>query len=810
MFLIVVGADCEIWIAEIQFYVSATPPEAVLRYPQDVYSFLCLYDSIDLAPISPGFEGFVVSPSFPAGISFNRNTGEIEGVVSSPSRAVYQIEARDRITQTISRTNVTIEFVLCSTDWSLIEVVQVSHLNSETEQWRLLSEEDEMLGEGRGIDCGKSVIEISQYFCLPPGKEFAIQRKISEYGPSSRTGRVILRWHLVFRSSLLSWNTFAELPFDSCDSEWSEEGSEFALGECSTFRFASSLLLSRRSEWSLNGDSKVDYYWFYEDFEEDWRWRTVSMESIERVGNYYLRGWFSVDKSELEAVDLLLANTERVWIALNGQYLYDRACNPLSVTTIRISGDRLADGRNLLAIWIYRNQMNESNESNALNESNHTRQLIELNHSNQSNQTNPSNESKGYEAQGVLLRTVTSRAALWVGEELVSVSASSSLPDFYAPQAIDGDPTTLWKGKLENGLVILKLNFQPQLAMGISAYCITASQKELETAPTGWKVRVQTVEQTWMSLQSQNTILFHRRGEKRCFPVTDPSMQDRVVVAVEFVFQGNAWQTELDIAELHIETLAFDRVKRPPFAYPIEAIEYVLGVEFPDVETPQGFYTNFVTSSPLPLGVSLDSGSGRFIGTPAESSSNRPFRVVVQAELSSRRWSTTVILTPTVCSTPFSLVTVSLDHVEDVQSSLSFSLWSSAQLLTETFVSSSSSTFSRAFCVLQGDYRLQFEDASNAGFLSTTYTLQADGVSLAHGFFNPGFSSPSISFHAGLLLPPRSLWYYSLDDQEPLRTGSSPSIRSTRPGTSPSPAPSLSLPAIRSTSRPLSMWDPSI
>lgn len=670
-------------------------------------------------------------------------------MVSEPSTAVYQIQARDRLTQEIAHVNLTLAFALCPLDSMLLEVAQTSHQNSGTEQWKLLllpdssseeeEEEGEVLGEGRGVDCGPSTLQISQFFCLSPGRQFAIQRRIDPQGAASRTGRLTIRSHLPFRASERAWSTLAQLEFDVCAAEWSGEASTFGLDECATFRFASSLLLSRTSEWSLNTDGKVDYSWFEEDFEEDWRWRTATMDSIEQPGNLHLRRWFDAAKRDWEAVDLLFANTGAVWAALNGEYLFDRVCSPLSVVTVRISADRLREGRNLLAIQLSRG-WTQSNE-----------------------------------AQSVLLRAVYSREPLWVGEELVSMSASSSLPDYYPLLAIDGDPSTLWKGKLENGFAVLKASFQSALAMGISAYCITASPTELETAPAGWKVRVQSADLSWRALQTQNSVWFAHRGEKRCFPVTDRAMQSRVLIAVEFVFLGNAWQTEVSIAELQVKTMAFDRVERPPFLYPQESVPFVLGVAFPRIETPDGFYTSFVTSSPLPAGIFLDSGNGRFFGTSQQpssssssslSSSTRPFRVVVQAEANSNRWTTAITLVPSVCATPSSLVMISLEHLEDVQSFLSFSLWTAdAVLLAESLVSATaaSSAFSRAFCVPRGDYVLQFEDASNAGFLATTFSLSLDGIALAHGFFNPGFSSPRIPFHAGLLLPPQSLWYFSFD-----------------------------------------------
>ena len=478
-------------------------------------------------------------------------------MVSEPSTAVYQIQARDRITQEIAYVNLTIAFSLCPLDSMLLEVAQTSHLNSGTEQWKLLllsdssneeEEEEEVLGEGRGVDCGPSTLQISQFFCLPPGRQLAIQRRIDPQGAASRMGRLTLRSHLPFRASERAWSTLAQLEFDVCATEWSGEVSTFGLDECATFRFASSLLLSRTSEWSLNTNSKVDYSWFEEDFEEDWRWRTATMDSIEQPGTLHLRRWFDAAKRDWEAIDLLFANTGAVWAALNGEYLFDRVCSPRSVVTVRISADRLREGRNLLAIQFSRS-WTQSNE-----------------------------------AQSVLLRAVYSREPLWVGEELVSMSASSSIPDFYPLLAIDGDPSTLWKGRLENGFAVLKASFHSALAMGISAYCITASPSELETAPTRWKVRVQSADLVWRALQTQNSVWFAHRGEKRCFPVTDRAMQSRVLIAVEFLFLGNAWQTEVSIAELQVKTMAFDRVERPAFLYPQDSVPFVLGVDFPRIE----------------------------------------------------------------------------------------------------------------------------------------------------------------------------------------------------------------------------------
>ena len=414
-------------------------------------------------------------------------------MVSEPSSAVYCIEARDRITREVARVNLTIAFERCSTDSMLLEIAQISHLNSGTEQWKLVllpttnetatNEEEIVIGEGRGVDCGPSTLQVSQFFCLPPGRQFAIQRRLRADGAASRTGRLTVRSHEAFRTSTRAWSTLAQLGFDVCATEWSSEASAFGVDECATFRFASSPLLSRTSEWSLNGDSKVDCSWFEEDFEEDWRWHRVSMESLEHAGTFHLRGWFDVAKRELEAVDLLFAHTGTVWAALNGAYLFDRVCSPQSVVTVRISADRLRDGRNLLALRLVRGW------------------------------TQPS------AAPSVLLRAVLSREPLWVGGELVSMSASSSLPDFYPLLAIDGDPSTLWKGKLENGFAVLKASFQSSLAMGISAYCLTASPSELETAPTGWKVRVQSADLAWRALQTQSAVWFAHRGEKRCFPV---------------------------------------------------------------------------------------------------------------------------------------------------------------------------------------------------------------------------------------------------------------------------------------------------
>ena len=246
-------------------------------------------------------------------------------MVSEPSTAVYQIQARDRITQEIAYVNLTIAFSLCPLDSMLLEVAQTSHLNSGTEQWKLLllpdssneeEEEEEVLGEGRGVDCGPSTLQISQFFCLPPGRQLAIQRRIDPQGAASRMGRLTLRSHLPFRASESAWSTLAQLEFDVCATEWSGEVSTFGLDECATFRFASSLLLSRTSEWSLNTDSKVDYSWFEEDFEEDWRWRTATMDSIEQPGTLHLRRWFDAAKRDWEAIDLLFANTGAVWAAL--------------------------------------------------------------------------------------------------------------------------------------------------------------------------------------------------------------------------------------------------------------------------------------------------------------------------------------------------------------------------------------------------------------------------------------------------------------------------------------------------------------
>lgn len=725
--LFVAGSSTEIWISEIRMFASSTPPEFSFQYPNSHYTFLVDLDVIDIAPLSPGFEQFEVDPPLPAGISMNSVTGEIEGCGMIPAETTHEVTAYNRVTHEKVSTNLTLSLVTCDSDHQLVEVRQISQLNSGSERWRLVQGEN-IIGEGKGVDCGDHAIETVTYFCLEKGV-FELQRQLSESRVSTRSGHLVVRLNLVFRSSFQTWQTIAMLPFDQCRAEWSDERPAFSLDGCWSFLISTTLLASSESKWMVNTDGKMDPEWFEMDFVEDWRWKEETMNTLGRSVVYRLRRWIAVNRTEVEAVDVMLGYIQNVWIVLNGKYVVERKTNGVNPMIVRLSADRFNEDLNLIAIMF------------------------------------SCFDCDSYEIPSVLLHVVLNREPLWMNDDMVTIRSYSFVPDFPPLLAIDGNPYTLWKGNIENGISILSIEFDHSLAMGVNAYCITAPSQSLEAVPTGWRIHGRGTDRRWIVLQVQQSITFSRRGEKRCFPIVDLVPRFIVLTEIEFMFVGSPSQREIHIAELSLMTVALERTPLPSFDYPNNHIDYVVGVDFPTIETPCPLYTSYSTASLLPPGVRLDSGDGRFVGTPSEDATFS--QVEIQAIAPTQQGVTILQLTPVICQSPFARVSIIIDHTENVDSFLSFSLWKDSHLLQESFVLPTGGSFMKMFCVQNGLYRLQFNDASNAGFLETTYQLLVDDVSLHHGYFNPGFSSPSIRFVAGLLLPPHTLWYFSVDGSEP-------------------------------------------
>lgn len=154
--------------------------------------------------------------------------------------------------------------------------------------------------------------------------------------------------------------------------------------------------------------------------------------------------------------------------------------------------------------------------------------------------------------------------------------------------------------------------------------------------------------------------------------------------------------------------------------------------------------------------------------------SPEPFETVtveILAQGPKGRVSTKLTLSSKTCASPFSLVKLQLANIEDLSFFLSFTITDGKQnVVASSFVLPSMAPTPTVFtyCVETGDYVLSFTDKSNAGFTRASFSLFSDDILLQSGLFNAGFSNQRIPFFAGSILPGDStLWYYSLDDEEP-------------------------------------------
>lgn len=616
-----------------------------------------------------------------------------------------------------------------------LRIEWISYLTSSSEEWRLLNAEGREIASGNGEDCGQAAVAQSRLLCVDPGVYQLQQRVINRHtNVNGGTVNVQLSTPLWYRKEEKPYFvTVMSQSFARCSSTWSGPATS-QLSACAARFFSSGLIIDTEMTWSMTREKYMEPSWTHVNYHEDSRWYNTTLRDISYTEFYRLRGKFEVaDPSALEAVDLILVSLLHYTVYLNGKLLGE-VDNDYSdyVHSMRIASDCLLNGTNVLAIRV-------------------VRQL----------------RDRVYYAPIITLQPVFEATTYW-DDRAVYLSASNTRPGYSVSSLVDGNWKTNWVGEMKSGQVSVRVEFSALSSQMIRGYCLTSSTTTVLFSPVQWQVRIRSMDRRWYDVASVTRTHFHLPGERRCFPL---QLDNYVFVmsGMEIVFSSEGTQTMVELAELELITFSLLRFPLPAFSYGVRSVDVVANVEFPEIPLPSFLYSNYISTMPLPPGLILDNADGHFWGMSPE-----PFETVtveILAQGPKGRVSTKLTLSSKTCASPFSLVKLQLANIEDLSFFLSFTITDGKQnVVASSFVLPSMAPTPTVFtyCVETGDYVLSFTDKSNAGFTRASFSLFSDDILLQSGLFNAGFSNQRIPFFAGSILPGDStLWYYSLDDEEP-------------------------------------------
>lgn len=83
-------ASSDVRIYEMNLLVCNRAPPSSIKYPKSAYSFLALYETVSIEPVSSEFANCTCSPALPAGLELTPTCG-IKGVAQAASNATYVI-----------------------------------------------------------------------------------------------------------------------------------------------------------------------------------------------------------------------------------------------------------------------------------------------------------------------------------------------------------------------------------------------------------------------------------------------------------------------------------------------------------------------------------------------------------------------------------------------------------------------------------------------------------------------------------------------------------------------------------------------
>lgn len=616
---------------------------------------------------------------------------------------------------------------MCAYPNRIVDIEWVSYQQSVSEEWRLLNHQQEVIASDHGQECGPYTVSKVRHLCLAPDL-YTLQQRVVNRKTNQHGGHITMHvWvSTSYNDGSFPLSLFSQ-SYQGCTEEWSV-GTR--LSDCSAQTVSLSYLLDRDAWWRSTEDH-VPPSWADPNY-DDSRWDFLPLSNLYAACR--IRGQFIVsDISRLEAVDIVFTNALRFSVYVNGHSFGEVSIEYVQVThSMRVAADMLKEGVNTLAVRV-------------------SRQLWD----------------KRFVPLVIIIQPIYTSTPYWnPGEN--ELTASHTCWGYSVASLMDGNVNSDWKGEYRNGEVSVRASFPPIMSQMIRGYCLTSSSASALFDPEQWHVRIRSLDMRWTRVSTMTQIRFSSRSQRRCFPLFLPSL-GYVASGMEIVFTGEATPNAVQLSELSILTYSFTQSPLPPLSYGTPTVDVVTDVMFPALVLPSPLYTNFILLSPLPNGLYLDSADGHIWGKVSESFDT----VVVEigAESYQDKARTTLTLMSKSCESPFSLVTIQLNGLEDLSFFLSFVIVDAEQnVVASEFVPPSASPKATTFtyCLRSEDYQLRFTDKSNAGFLRATFSILSDGILLHTGFFNAGFSNHVIDFFAGSLLSPVStLWYYQMDDTEP-------------------------------------------
>lgn len=566
-------------LSEVSFYAVDMPiaPSDAIDYDGDKYFYPS--QSVSIEPKAKGFYDMSISPSLVSGLSFNANSGEVTGTVSSsaqPDTYTYTVTGKRYETgSTVYTGTLVIVVTECQGDHRRLSIKTHISTNRDAPFYRILQGATEVARVDTNVIYGTfgstTISSRSQTdsFCLPEG-DYAL-----EFGNN---------YHIDWTPG--SYVTlFSTLP----------DGSSFPIGTYSGMRLGSSIPFSLRfvmsgetAGWTYLADGTVPENWFATDFANEWSAIPETLPSVSQSVWLFRRQVTIPADADVDAYELRLAARAGVVVYLNGIEVYRR--NVAGAVTAASTSSSSSEDLNTFAFVGLAG-------ANYLHAGANTFAVAVVN-------ANAAAHELDFSATMVL------RSAVRIISHGVSLSAEAS----------DGDADNLFDGKVNDRLTadlddetFFQFTWTGERMEQINKYCLVSSSEKRGTEPKAFNVSVTVDGETWTRIATQSGVFFTERGQRRCFYIANPvAIRGMRVDGISVETEG-ADTVRLGLFDFLLENT--DNI--PALSYDNVVVEGLAGAAITPVAPTTDFYTSFTASPALPEGLFIGT-SGIIYGTVSE------------------------------------------------------------------------------------------------------------------------------------------------------------------------------------------------
>ncbi|KAK8803786.1 hypothetical protein WA158_001480 [Blastocystis sp. Blastoise] len=733
-------------IGEIFLNVCLQPivDPLVLTYPEVKYNLITYMSEVYIRPLSNGFTNFSVSPSLPDGLTITPENGLIQGIPTTISSTPLLIT----ITATSSRQtpgSSSITFIITSCDYPNVRL-DIHKMNSNLgtgalESFSLFDNNNELIDTQIGMNSDYVEIYTQTYkYCIPSGIYSITLESTDSFGwaRGSTLDVTIPSATTATTSTTTSTYTIARKSLLYTKKE--------------SFSF-STLFLSPISLTSYTPSTSVpDITWLFSSQEPQGftNYTTPSTPTTSRIWLYRIH--YSTSPSKLiHSYEFSFKARAGALIFVDGKPFFKANLNSWEFTlnTVPIKGKESSEPSE----WFY-----YTGCISTLSEGQHLFAVALI-------------QKEGYTP---IIEDFECKLRLLI--ESVSISRTWNMNAEHS-NTVSGDETaayhifeqnyyTRYIGYLNPSYPApqyITSSFQENRAETMNAYCIVNGFDHPDYDPISWVIEGSLDKQTFKELDREVNIKWTARSQKQCYYLFNQTVPYNYY-RLSFLQAATSFPTndKVSISELEFYIYDYARMSISDLSYSSLHLYGYINTDLSSVFPNHELWNNFDITPSLPLGLTIDTGTGVISGIPKDTLDQSYTISALGPQGLSR---CTLIITITTCSLPKALFKIYFEGMGQNSYQNGFELRNANNIKQDSYPNFPAylERWSITYCVDAGIYNLVMLDSRGDGWDTGMYSIYGEENNIiATGTVIYGERSKVIRFNSGYLIySDTNIWKYT-------------------------------------------------